>query len=179
MSQQPKNPGLMVSVLVLLVAVLTVSIVGLVAYFAIVKEQAPTVTEESSSTQSTLYPSPADPRQDVADWSDLTGPSISKLFGILPLFSATDGGKVVVDRCAYVLNIVNDLENIGPAPVLEVETTYRAWVGRLQAIVSQCSETLNTTDDFATQTKIAIDGTAIEFSLFQTELSLYVDLNRR
>lgn len=169
----------MVSILVLLVAVLSVGIVGLVAYFAIVAEKTPVVAEESASTQNTLYRAPTDPRQDVSDWSDLTGPSISKLFGILPLFSETDGGQVTVDRCAYVLTIMNDLEKIGAAPVLELETAYRAWVMRLKAIVSQCSETLNITDDFSAQTKRAVEATSTEFSVFQANLSVYVNLNRR
>ena len=179
MTQQTKNPGLVVSILVLLVAVLTVSIVGLLSYFVIVAEKDPVVEEERVSTQSTLYPSPVNPRQDVADWSDLTGPTIGKLFGILPLFNTTDGGEITVDRCTYVLSIMDDLAAIGPAPVLEVDTAYRAWVTRLTTIITQCSETINITDDFSTQTKIAVDGTSIEFSLFQDELSLYVNLNRR
>lgn len=178
MSQQPKNPGLLLSILVLMVAVLTVGIVGLVAYFALVTEKAPAV-EVGIETQNTLYPSPVDPRQDVADWSDTTGPGIAKLFGILPLFSVTDDGKITVDRCAYVVTILDDLMQIDKSPEAKVEETYRAWVLRLRAIVLQCSETINITSDFSAQTKSAIDATSVEFSLFQAELAAYVDLNRR
>lgn len=185
MSEKPKNTNLVLSILVLLVAVLVVSIVGLVSYFAIVaNNDNPVVVASDGNTTAnppvdTRYPLPVEPRQDVSDWSDLTGEGISKIINTINKFDETQEGKATVDRCAYMVETLDKLRALPPAPVESLEEAYRAWLNRLYSVVFQCSETINLTQDFSAQTKQAVDKTVFEFGLFQLELSKYVDLERR
>jgi len=184
MSEEPKNTNLVLSILVLLVAVLAVSIVGLVSYFAIVvNNDNPVVVANDANTAAnppvnTRYPLPVEPREDVADWSDLTGEGIGKIIKTIGKFDETQEGKAAVDRCAYMVETLDALRALPSAPVESLEKAYRTWLNRLYPVVFQCSETINVTQDFSAQTKQAVEMTAYEFELFQTELSKYVDLAR-
>lgn len=185
MSEKPKNTNLVLSVLVLLVAVLAVSVVGLVSYFAVVaNKDNPVVEVKDANTipkpsANTLYPPPVEPRQDVSDWSDLTGEDINKVLNTIIKFDEAQEGKATVDRCAYLVETLDRLRALPPAPVESLEEAYRAWLNPLYSVVLQCSETISVTQDFSMQTKQAVDQTAAGFGLFQVELSKYVDLERR
>lgn len=171
------SANLLVSVLVLLVTVLTISVVALVSYYSM-REPKTLITPTTEASSQIAAPAPIDEREDVKVWSDSTGIGISKLLVALNALRAEDTPVSTVDRCVYMLTVLEGLSDVSQAPVAQLDTLYRTWVAATTTIVKQCAETINATGDFSNQTKIAIDATSVHFSAFNTELGKYVNLNR-